>query len=230
MFLLQGGDCAERFLDCNSRLIENKLRILLQMSLVLTWGAKMPTIRVGRMAGQFAKPRSKNTEIINGEEVVSFRGDNVNDFSPSNREADPDRLVQAYFHSAATLNYMRALLNGQFASLHALDQWNLDFIHSTEHNPMITKYKDMVSRMEESLRFMSACGVGSSKLDYASVFTSHEGLLLPYEEALTDGHYNYGAHYLWIGDRTRQLDGAHVEYCRGLKNPVGIKVRQLRPS
>jgi len=227
-FLLQGGDCAERFLDCKSTLIENKVKILLQMSLVLTWGARMPAIRVGRMAGQFAKPRSKPTEMVEGQEIPCFRGDNVNGFDPANRDPDPKRLTQAYFHSAATLNYIRALLNGQFASLHTPDRWNMEWMNGSGDRtptPNVGRYTKMVSKLKEAMRFMDACGVDSSKLDYADMFTSHEGLHLPYEEALTDSTaYNYGAHFLWIGDRTRQLDGAHVEFFRGLRNPVGVKV------
>lgn len=225
-FLLQGGDCAERFKDCNSAFIEKKLKILLQMSLVLTWGAKIPTVRIGRMAGQFSKPRSSDFETIDGEQIYSFRGDNVNGFDPSNREPDPSRLLQAYFHSAATLNYVRALLGSKFADLHDASHWDLDFVRNAAHR---IEYESMVTRILEALDFIKVCGAGDdpafSTVDF---FTSHEGLHLPFEESMTykvDGkYYNLGAHFLWIGDRTRQLDHAHVEYFRGIENPIGIKV------
>lgn len=225
-FLLQGGDCAERFKDCNSLFIEKKLRILLQMSLVLTWGARIPTVRIGRMAGQFSKPRSSDFETVDGTEVYSFRGDNVNGFDPANREPDPSRLLQAYFHSAATLNYVRALLAGKFADLHDAKLWDLDFVKNAAHR---SEYEDMVKRILDALDFIKVCGAGDdpafSTVDF---FTSHEGLHLPFEESMTtkvgDKWYNLGAHFLWIGDRTRQLDHAHVEYFRGIENPIGIKV------
>ena len=227
-FLLQGGDCAERFADCTKTAIEAKLKILLQMSLVLTWGARIPVIRVGRMAGQYAKPRSNENETINGEELPIFRGDNVNAIAPdaAARIADPQRLVKAYHHSTATLNYARALVDGGFADLHHAEHWNLGFVRSDAQRE---EYEDMVARIRDAIDFVESTGVrGLSALETIELFSSHEGLLLAYEEALTenigDRWYNLGAHFLWIGHRTHQLDGAHVEYFRGLENPVGIKI------
>ncbi|MCB9746720.1 MAG: 3-deoxy-7-phosphoheptulonate synthase class II [Alphaproteobacteria bacterium] len=225
-FVLQGGDCAERFVDCNGRAIENKLKILLQMSVVLTWGARTPVVRVARMAGQFAKPRSSDTEVVEGREVPSYRGDHVNGFDVNDREPDPRRLVQAYFHSAATLNYVRALLDGGFADLHHPDHWTLDFVSDPARR---AEYQDMLGQIGDAIHFMEATGSGApTALRSVQFFTSHEGLLLDYEEALTrkvDGRwFNTGAHMLWIGHRTRQLDSAHVEYFRGIENPVGVKV------
>eukprot|EP00743_Colponemidia_sp_Colp-15_P006921 GILK01007470.1.p1 GENE.GILK01007470.1~~GILK01007470.1.p1 ORF type:complete len:508 (+),score=79.30 GILK01007470.1:145-1668(+) len=227
-FLLQGGDCAERFADCNQSAIESKLKIMLQMSLTLMWGGRVPTVRIARMAGQYAKPRSKPTEIVDGVEVASFKGDNVNGFEPNNRTPDPQRLVRAYFHSAATLNYVRAALDGGFADLHRPHEWDLDFIHDAAKRQ---DYEKMTEHLQDAMEFMSACGINSSttpSLKSVDLYSSHEGLLLPYEEALTrevrSKHYNLGAHFLWIGDRTRQLDGAHIEYFRGITNPIGVKV------
>ncbi|MCP4810131.1 MAG: 3-deoxy-7-phosphoheptulonate synthase [Proteobacteria bacterium] len=223
-FLLQGGDCAERFIDLSREAIEAKLKILLQMSVVLTWGAQTPVVRVGRVAGQFAKPRSKPTEVIDGREVMTYRGDHINGRDLDQRAAEPARLEQAYFHSATTLNYIRALLDGGFADLHAPHTWDLGFAGEERRG----EYQEMLDRIVEALRFMDAVGARSDNLRSVEFFTSHEGLLLAYEEALTrrvgDRWYNLGAHMLWIGDRTRQLDGAHVEYFRGIANPIGIKV------
>lgn len=227
-FLLQGGDCAERFEDCARAPIEAKLKILLQMSLVLTWGGRIPTIRVARMAGQYAKPRSRSTEVIDGVEMASYRGDHVNGIEPDPklREPDPSRLLKAYFHSAATLNYARALLDGGFADLTQPHHWDLGFVRQAERRE---DYEKLVDRILDALDFVEATGVsGTGALKTVELFSSHEGLLLPYEEALTkrigDRWYNLGAHMLWIGDRTRQLDGAHVEYFSGIENPIGIKV------
>ena len=227
-FLLQGGDCAERFLDCESDSIEKKLKIMLQMSLVLIYGSGVPVVRVARMAGQFAKPRSKPTEMIDGTEYCSFRGDNVNSHDLSARKPDPKRLVEGYFHSAATLNYARALINANFADLRSAHHWDLGFVKDSENRAM---YKRMVDRIQESLKFVEVCGVSQFEdLRRVDLFTCHEGLNLDYEEALTrlspsgNGYYNLGAPFLWIGDRTRQLDHAHVEYFRGIQNPIGCKV------
>jgi 3-deoxy-7-phosphoheptulonate synthase len=225
-FLLQGGDCAERFMDCAKTPIERKLKILLQMSLVLTWGARLPVVRVGRIAGQFAKPRSKAMEVVDGREVHSYRGDNINGHSVDKREPDPDRLLRAYHHSAATLNYLRALLDGGFADLQHPEHWDLSFVQQAQSR---TAYEDMIGRIHDTLDFMRATGMGDADTwRRVELFTSHEGLLLAVEEAHTEEvagrHYNLGAHMLWIGDRTRQLDGAHIEYFRGLENPVGLKV------
>lgn len=158
-FLLQGGDCAERFMDCSSEPIEKKLKILLQMSLVLTWGARIPTLRIARMAGQFSKPRSSNTEVVNGAEILSFRGDNINSFDPANRAADPARLVSGYFHSAATLNYARALLASGFADLQNSSHWDLDFVQHAGHR---AQYKGMADRILSALDFMRVCGVAEA--------------------------------------------------------------------
>ncbi len=227
-FLLQGGDCAERFADCTRSSIESKLKILMQMSLVLTWGARLPVVRVARMAGQYAKPRSQETEMVAGCELPVYRGDSVNDIAPNPtaRRADPQRLVEAYYTSAATLNFARALLDGGFADLHHPDHWDLAFVRSTAQRAV---YNDMVHRMIDAVEFVESTGVrGSDSLRTVELFSSHEALLLAYEEAMTesadDRWYNLGAHLLWIGERTRQRDGAHVEYARGIENPVGIKI------
>lgn len=227
-FLLQGGDCAERFQDCAQGPIEAKLKILLQMSLVLTWGARMPVIRVARMAGQYAKPRSSSTELVGGVELPSYRGDHVNDIRAdiALRQPNPNRMVQAYFRSAATLNYARALLDGGFADLHKPHHWDLGFVRQAERRQ---DYEELVGRILDALDFVEATGVSdTATLRTVQLFSSHEGLLLPYEEALTrridDQWYNLGAHMLWIGDRTRQQQGAHVEYFRGIANPIGIKI------
>jgi len=224
-FLLQGGDCAERFQDCSRTAIESKLKILLQMSLVLTWGARTPVVRVGRIAGQYAKPRSSPTEVVEGVEYPCYRGDHVNTHDLSGRDPDPDRLVRAYFHSASTLNYTRALLDGGFADLHHAQDWDLGFIRQPKHR---ADYEDMKERIVRALEFMEAVGIrGEAALRTVELYSSHEGLLLAYEEAQTeqvdDRWYNLGAHLLWIGDRTRQLDGGHVEYFRGIANPLGVK-------
>ncbi|KAI9100437.1 DAHP synthetase [Phlyctochytrium arcticum] len=234
-FLLQGGDCAELFDYCASDAIENKLKVLLQMSLILVWGGRTSVTRIGRMAGQYAKPRSKPTEMIDGVEYTAFRGDNVNGIDLDDRKPDPERLLGAYFHSAATINYIRSLLAGGFADLHHPEAWNLqswDFAHV--QNPALkAEYQAIVRRLNDALEFMQTIGAdrdGASKeaISTVDMFTSHEGLLLEYEERLTrkfeNEWYNLGAHYLWIGDRTRQLDGGHVEYFRGIVNPIGVKV------
>lgn len=225
-FLLQGGDCAERFADCNSDAIEQKLKIMLQMSLVLTWGARVPTVRVARMAGQFAKPRSKATELVDGVEYFSFRGDNVNSHDLSQRDPDPQRLIDGYFHSSATLNYARSLIKEGFCDLRCSTNWELGFVKSPLHRG---KYEKMVSTILDSLAFADICGLADeSRLKTIDLFTCHEGLHLPYEEALTrkkgDKYYNVGAPFIWIGDRTRHPDHAHVEYFRGIENPIGLKV------
>ncbi|RKP37101.1 DAHP synthetase [Dimargaris cristalligena] len=233
-FLLQGGDCAELFDYCAAGPIEDKLKVLLQMSLVLIWGAGIPVVRIARMAGQYAKPRSSPYESVNGQQIMSFRGDNVNGFDPSERIPDPQRLLSAYFHSAATLNYVRALLSGGFADLHDPMAWNLDHVR---HDHVRGEYQSIVNQLLQSLDFMRTIGVdrGESQpaLNTADIFMSHEGLILEYEQALTRQQqargapqadwFNLGTHFLWIGDRTRQLDGAHIEYFRGIKNPIGIK-------
>ena len=227
-FLLQGGDCAEQFKDCVPEAIAGKLRVLLQMSVALTHGGRRPVVRVGRIAGQFAKPRSRATELIRGRELPSYRGDLVNalETTPEARRPDPARMLEAYFHAAATLNHLRALTAGGFADLHHPERWELP--GGTGEVP---EYRRTLDQVKESLDFLEALGgVQREALERIDFFTSHEALLLPYEEALTrwvgeaGAYYNLGAHTLWVGERTRQLDGAHIEYLRGLRNPLGVKV------
>jgi 3-deoxy-7-phosphoheptulonate synthase len=228
-FLLQGGDCAESFADCTSPIISNRLKVLLQMSLVLVHGLKRPVLRVGRFAGQYAKPRSTDTETRDGVTLPSFRGDLVNspEFTPESRRADPQRLIQAHSHSALTMNFVRALIDGGFADLHHPEYWDLAWV---EHSPLAAEYRRMVTAIGDSLRFMETLAgpiAGFSRVDF---FTSHEALLLHYEEALTrqvprhQGWYNLSTHFPWIGMRTAALDGAHVEYFRGIRNPIAVKV------
>ena len=230
-FLLQGGDCAESFAEFRADTIRDTFRVLLQMAVVLTFGAACPVVKVGRMAGQFAKPRSAPTEVQNGIELPSYRGDNVNaiEFTREARMPDPERLVQAYNQSAATLNLLRAFAQGGFADLHKVHRWNLDFVADS---PQGERYEELSNRLSEALAFMEACGLTSEavpQLRETSFFTSHEALLLHYEQALTrvdsltGEWYDCSAHFLWIGDRTRQPDGAHVEFLRGVKNPLGLK-------
>jgi 3-deoxy-7-phosphoheptulonate synthase len=230
-FLLQGGDCAESFAEFRADNIRDTFRVLLQMAVVLTFGASCPVVKVGRMAGQFAKPRSASTEVIGGVELPSYRGDIVNgiDFTPEARVPDPERLVQGYNQSAATLNLLRAFAQGGFADLHKVHQWNLDFVGDS---PQGHRYQELADRLSESLEFMAACGVTGDttpQLRETSFYTSHEALLLPYEQALTrvdsltGKWYDCSAHMLWIGERTRQPDGAHVDFLRGVENPIGLK-------
>ncbi|KAI0539791.1 phospho-2-dehydro-3-deoxyheptonate aldolase-like protein [Xylaria digitata] len=248
-FLLQGGDCAELFDYCRQDAIESKIKLLLQMSLVLIWGADKRVVRIGRMAGQYAKPRSSPTEIVDGKEVPSFRGDILNGYHLEDRELDPQRLVKAYNHSAATLNYVRAAISAGIADLHRPLNWSLGHVKDPE---LKAKYTAAVQFLQDMLRFMHTIGADKSpKLDTIDLFTSHEGLLLEYEENLTrlmdvppalgqqqaaEGseakkqYYNTSAHFLWIGDRTRQIDGAHVEFFRGIANPIGIKVGPTTPT
>ena len=227
-FLLQGGDCAEQFRDCTPDAIAGKLRVLLQMSVALTHGGRRPVVRVGRIAGQFAKPRSRPTERIHGQELPSYRGDLVNGLEATQaaRRPDPNRMLEAYFHAGATLNHLRALTAGGFADLHHPERWELP--GGTGEVPA---YRRTLDQVRESLDFLEALGgVQREVLERIDFFTSHEALLLPYEEALTrwvaeeDAYFNLGAHTLWVGERTRQLDGAHLEYLRGIRNPIGVKV------
>ncbi len=228
-FILQGGDCAERFQDCNGSKITRKLKILLQMSVVLSYSSRKPVIRIGRIAGQYAKPRSSDTEIIDGEEIPSFRGDIINSINPTleSRKPDPDRLLRGYKTSALTLNYIRALTRGGFADLHHPEHWDLDFVQNTAERK---RYKEIVSQIQDAIAFMESIGNINNNLNWVDFYTSHEGLHLPYEEAQTrfikqkGGFYNLSAHMLWIGDRTRDLNGAHIEYFRGIRNPLGLKV------
>ena len=262
-FLLQGGDCAELFDYCNDTAIDSKIKLLLQMSLVLIWGGNKPVVRIARMAGQYAKPRSSPMETVDGKQIPSFRGDILNGYSLAERNIDPDRLVQAYFHSAATLNYVRAQLSSGIADLHNPLDWNLGHVGDPE---LQARYTKIVESIRESLRFMRTIGADTAgQLQTIDLFTSHEGLLLLYEESMTrklrhpsnrdvpptrkpkpapkvspltggafidksldevetSGYYNTSTHFLWVGDRTRQPDHAHVEYFRGIENPIGIKV------
>ena len=232
-FLLQGGDCAESFAEFHPDNIRDTFRVLMQMSIILTYGASLPVIKVGRMAGQFAKPRSEPFEVQDGVELPIYRGDIINgiEFDPESRKADPNRLLQAYSQAAATLNLLRAFAQGGYADLHAVHRWNLAFVEDTAQ---ARRYRDMADRIAEVLDFMEACGITGEKVPevrQTEFYTSHEALHLPYEEAMTrrdtitrsGGWFDTSAHLVWIGDRTRQLDGAQVEFCRGIANPIGLK-------
>ncbi|MBB3169242.1 class II 3-deoxy-7-phosphoheptulonate synthase [Simiduia aestuariiviva] len=231
-FLLQGGDCAESFADFSAVSIRDTFKVLLQMAVVLTYSGRKPVIKVARMAGQFAKPRSADTETIDGVTLPAYRGDIVNqlDFTELARVPDPTRMLQAYHQSTATLNLVRAFATGGLADLHKVNQWNLDF---AEANPLRERYLQVAERIQDALAFMAVCGVNSDNtppLHATHLYTSHEALLLNYEQALTrkdsltGNWYNCSAHMLWIGERTRQLDAAHVEFFRGIHNPIGVKV------
>lgn len=230
-FLLQGGDCAESFAEFHPDNIRDTFKVLLQMAVALTFGASCPIVKVGRLAGQFAKPRSAPTETKGGVEMPSYRGDIVNgiDFESDARQPDPERLVRAYNQAAATLNLLRAFAQGGFADLHKVHQWNLQFVSGSAQG---NRYEDLALRIEETLGFMEACGVTPAKvpqLRETEFYTSHEALLLWYEEALTridsltGKPYDCSAHMLWIGDRTREIGEAHVEFLRGVCNPIGMK-------
>ena len=231
-FLLQGGDCAESFAEFHPDNIRDTFRVMLQMAVVLTFGAALPIIKVGRMAGQFAKPRSAPDETIDGVTLPSYRGDNINgmDFTKAARIPDPQRMVQAYNQSAATLNLLRAFAQGGYADLHKVHQWTLGFMADAA---TAEKYKRFADRIQETLEFMEACGLTGEtvpQIRETEFYTSHEALLLPYEEALTRNDsttgqwYGCSAHMLWLGERTRQTDHAHVEFLRGIQNPVGVKI------
>ena len=231
-FLLQGGDCAESFHDFTANSIRDKLKVLLQMAVILTHGLSKPVVKVGRIAGQFAKPRSSPMEVQDGVSLPSFRGESVNDpyFSEEARQPDPGRLERAYFQSASTLNLLRAFTSGGFADLRQLHNWNQDFVAGS---PQGQRYAHLANQMEDILRFFEVIGIDSrhdSVLKEVEYFTSHEALILEYEAALTrvdsltGDYYDCSAHMLWIGERTRQLDGAHVEFLRGVKNPLGVKI------
>lgn len=230
-FLLQGGDCAESFTEFHPDNIKNTFRALLQMAIVLTFGAACPVVKVGRIAGQFAKPRSSGIEIRDGVELPSYRGDIINDvaFTADARVADPERMLRAYSQSASTLNYLRAMSQGGFSDLNEVHSWNRRFI---DESPLGEKYRVLADQIGESLAFMEACGVNSRAshaLRTTDFFVSHEALLLEYEEALTrkevnsDTWFDTSAHLLWIGDRTREPGGAHVQYLKGVQNPLGLK-------
>ncbi|KAF9476280.1 DAHP synthetase [Pholiota conissans] len=264
-FLLHAGDCAESFDACTHENISAKIGLILSFSLVLIWGARLPVVRIGRIAGQYAKPRSSSFEVVDGREVLSFRGDNVNGLDPNERTPDPERLLSAYFHSITTLNCVRSLLTSGFASLHHPREWSLEHVRS---EALRREFETIVEGLSDALDFSRTIGVdasgslpyeqggGRGTLGEVDFYTSHEGLMLGYETALTrelpipasvsssaispssstaaappppqnanvKAFYNTGAHFLWIGDRTRQLTGAHVEYFRGIRNPIGIKV------
>tara|TARA_B100000614_G_scaffold244941_1_gene249599 strand:+ start:1229 stop:2611 length:1383 start_codon:yes stop_codon:yes gene_type:complete len=231
-FLLQGGDCAESFAEFHPDTIRDTFRVLLQMAVVLTYGAACPVVKVGRMAGQFAKPRSADMETIGDVELPSYRGDIVNriDFEGDARRPDPQRMIQAYGQAASTLNLLRAFAQGGYADLHQVHRWNLGFI---ANSAQAARYREFADRIGEALAFMEACGLTSEavpQIHTTDFFTSHEALLLGYEQALTrvdstsGDWYDCSAHMLWIGDRTRQPDGAHVEFLRGVANPLGVKV------
>jgi 3-deoxy-7-phosphoheptulonate synthase len=237
-FLLQGGDCAETLADCTPEAITAKLKILLQMSVVLVHGGMKPVIRIGRFAGQYSKPRSSasETRTVHGQSITlpSYFGDlvNQNDFTPDARRPDPHLMVRGYKHAALTLNFIRSLLDGGFADLHHPEYWNLSFFsHDSLSSERKAQYEQMTRNLADGLKFMEALGEKSvDDLTRAEFFTSHEGLLLPYETAQTrqvprrQGWYNLTTHLPWVGERTRQLDGAHIEYFRGIQNPVGVKL------
>ncbi len=237
-FLLQGGDCAESFAEFNPDNIKDTFKAILQMSLVLTHSAAMPVVKVGRIAGQFSKPRSSPVEKKDGKELPSYLGDNINgmEFTEKARIPDAKRLFRAYAQSASTLNLIRAFSQGGFADLRQVHLWNLGFINKKTKG----KYKEIEEKISDALSFMEACGINpenNRRLRTVNFYTSHEALLLPFEEAMTrvdstTGEYHdTSAHFVWIGDRTRQLDGAHVEFCRGIKNPIGLKCGPtLNPS
>jgi len=230
-FLLQGGDCAESFHEFHPDAIRDTFKVMLQMAVVLTFGAACPVVKVARMAGQFAKPRSAPTEVVDGVELPSYRGDIINgiDFTKEARIPDPQRILSAYHQAAATLNLLRAFAQGGFADLHRVQRWNNDFVADSAQGH---RYEEMAGRIQEALSFMEACGLTSEnvpQLRETELYTSHEALLLPYEQAMTrvdsttGDWYDTSAHMIWIGDRTRQPENAHVEYARGVKNPIGMK-------
>ncbi|MEY4619071.1 MAG: phospho-2-dehydro-3-deoxyheptonate aldolase, partial [Pseudomonadota bacterium] len=230
-FLLQGGDCAESFAEFHPNNIRDTFRVILQMAVVLTFAGKLPVVKLGRMAGQFAKPRSTPTETVNGVELPSYFGDIINDieFVAEGREPDPARMIRAYSQAASTLNLLRAFSNGGYANLQQVNAWTHDYMG---RSPWAQKYKETADRISEALAFMEACGITPEtvpQIKGTSFYTSHEALLLPYEQAmtrqdsLTGDWYDTSAHFLWIGDRTRFDGSAHVEFLRGIGNPIGIK-------
>jgi 3-deoxy-7-phosphoheptulonate synthase len=230
-FLLQGGDCAESFAEFSANNIRDTFRVILQMAVVLTYAGSLPVVKVGRIAGQFAKPRSSDKETIDGKTLPAYRGDNVNtlEFSEEGREPDPARLLKSYSQSAATLNLLRAFADGGYADLHRVHGWNLEFV---DDSPLGERYRELANRIGEALKFMEACGITSETvpaIKRTEFYTSHEALLLNYEEAmtrtdsLTGDWYDTSAHFLWIGARTHQAENAQVEFLRGVKNPLGLK-------
>jgi 3-deoxy-7-phosphoheptulonate synthase len=230
-FLFQGGDCAESFAEFSANNIRDTFRLILQMAIVLTFGGGTPVVKVGRMAGQFAKPRSDDFETRDSAKLPSYRGDSVNsiEFDAATRQPDPERMIQVYNQSASTLNLLRAFAQGGYADLNQVHRWNLDFV---ERSLQGERYRELSNRIGETLEFMAACNITaetSVEIRETDFFTSHEALLLPYEQAMTridsttGDWYDVSAHTVWIGDRTRQLDGAHIEFARGIKNPLGLK-------
>ena len=231
-FLLQGGDCAESFKEFHADNIRDTFRLILQMAVVLTFAGGKPVVKVGRMAGQFAKPRSSPTETVDGVTLPSYRGDNINgmEFTPEQRTPDPQRLLQAYAQASSTLNLLRAFAGGGYADLYNIHRWTLGFVNDS---PQGARYRELSEKISEALTFMAAVGVTpetAPDLKRVEFFTAHEALLLGFEEAMTridstsGDWYDTSAHMVWIGERTRQLDGAHVEYFRGIRNPIGCKV------
>lgn len=230
-FLLQGGDCAESFAEFQTGLIRDTFKVMMQMAVVMTYGGQLPVVKIGRIAGQFAKPRSADMETQGDVTLPSYRGDIINDiaFNPESRIPDPERMLHAYHQSTSTLNLIRAFAQGGLADLNKVHKWNLDFVGKS---PLAGRYSHLADRIDETLAFIKACGLtseNSPQLRETVLYTSHEALLLPYEQALTrcdsltGEWYDCAAHMIWVGDRTRQLDGAHLEFCRGVKNPIGIK-------
>src|SRR5690554_7119293 len=234
-FLLQGGDCAETFADFTAPKIRDTFKVILQMAVVLTFAGSCPVTKVARMAGQFAKPRSSDTETIDGVTLPSYRGDIINgaEFTAAAREPNPQRMIHAYHHSAATLNLLRAFAQGGLADLHKVHKWNMSFVQA---NPLKEKYLQVAEQIQSALKFMEVLGINgqsNATISETQLFTSHEALLLPYEEALTRIDtltglpYDCSAHMVWIGERTRQLDHAHVEFFRGLNNPLRSEERRV---
>lgn len=231
-FLLQGGDCAESFSEFNANKIRDTFRVMLQMAVTMTYGGALPVVKVGRIAGQFAKPRSSDTETIDGVTLPSYRGDNINglDFTAESRRPDPQRLLKAYHQASSTLNLLRAFAQGGYADLQQVHAWNLGFV---KDSPLGARYQDLANRIDDALRFMAACGITSERvpsLRRVDYYTSHEALMLNYEEALTRQDsltgewYDTSAHFLWVGARTHQLDHGQIEFVRGIQNPLGMKV------
>ncbi len=228
-FVLQGGDCAETFAGATAEAVRAKLQTILQMAVVLTYGASVPIVKIGRLAGQYAKPRSRPTETRDGVELPAYRGDAVNgfEFSAAGRTPDPDRLLRAYHCAAVTLNLCRAFTTGGYADLHQVHAWNQDFVR---HSQSGQRYEGLAADIDRALAFMRACGADPDELRTVEFYASHEALLLPYEQALTrvdpgTGHrYDLSAHFLWVGERTRALDGAHVAFAAAIRNPVGVKI------
>jgi len=230
-FVLQGGDCAEAFAELTANVIRDSFRVLLQMAVVLTYGGQVPVVKIGRMAGQFAKPRSADTETIDGITLPAYRGDNINgaEFTAEARIPDPARMERGYFHAASSLNLLRAFAQGGYADLHEVHRWNLGFV---ERSPAAERYRDIADRLDQTLAFMAACGLTSEttpQIRETDFYVSHEALLLPFEQAMTridstsGDWYCTSGHLLWVGERTRQPDHGHVEFLRGIKNPIGIK-------